>query len=109
MVNAVAKPPKSAMKAPAARTPRNCKRLTMVAVNIPRGIAAPKWRKAVARTPSRPRLEECDDGIARLPWTRKVWLSAEHSYWIQPSEEQHHKDCCHNPQMRTSVSDAIRN
>src|SRR5258708_4459963 len=47
---AVATPPKSAMNAPAAFTPRNRRRLTMDAVKIPSTIAAPKWKKAQART-----------------------------------------------------------
>ena len=49
-MNAVAKPPKSAIHAPAARTPRNWSRLTTEAVKIPSGIAAPKWRAAQINT-----------------------------------------------------------
>jgi hypothetical protein len=47
---AVVIPPKSAMDTPATREPRNCKRLTIVAVKIPSGIAAPNCRNAQMRT-----------------------------------------------------------
>ena len=44
------RPPASAMCTPATRMPRNKRRLATVAVKTARGIAAPSWKKASART-----------------------------------------------------------
>jgi hypothetical protein len=62
-MTAVVNPPKSAMDTPAAREPRNCKRLAIDAVKIPSGIAAPNCRNA--HTHGRwPRLEERGNRIS---------------------------------------------
>src|ERR1700676_2678489 len=48
---AVANPPKSAISAPAALTPRNFSRATIDIVKMPSGTAEPNWRKAHSKVP----------------------------------------------------------
>jgi hypothetical protein len=106
-VSAVVKPPNKAMEVPAARTPRNCSRLTTEAVKIPR---VPPRRTEETHTcePPSDAPERTQQWCPPISRGREVWLASEDGDGIETTEEEERIRPRYDPERRTCMPDERR-